>query len=189
MTRYITTKSDPNQFQFILQYFTITWGIALLCDYFEVMCDYFALPAVAERIALKGPVGPQVLTTVPVTNRRNVYLHPYHFDLSDAAKYGVGGKFPSNVQVRIHFPSIVNRGYESERESIEIKFPPELHGSGKNLPLFKVQFIDGHCKSTMILAVFALLDYMVSCPWFQSSTSKHHCLKFGHVYRKIYYII
>ena len=70
--------------------------------------------------------------------------------------------FPSNVQVRTHFPSVVNKGYESDKEAIEIKFPPSLRG--KELPLFSAGYIDGHTKAVMIHAVFAILDSLD--PWF-----------------------
>ena len=149
------------------------------------MLDFFALPQVAERIASKGPPAPQMLINVPGSTRKNVYIHPFHLDLSDTAKYGIGGKWPSNVQIKAHFPSIVSRGYESEREALEIKFPPDLHMSGKPLPPFRVQFIDGHCKATMIVGVFALLDYMVSClgipdimPARVNSINSKPCMKF-----------
>ena len=130
------------------------------------MLDFFSVPAVAQRVASKAPQGPQVLTNVPVTTRKNVYIHPWHLDMSEEAKFGPGGKWPSTVAIRSHFPSIVQRGYESEREAIEIKFGQSLHSSGKELPLFSVQFIDGHAKGVMILSIFALLDHMVS--WFNS---------------------
>lgn len=151
----------------------------------KVMLDFFAVPQVAERIASKGPPAPQMLINVPGSTRKNVYIHPFHLDLSDTAKYGIGGKWPSNVQIKAHFPSIVSRGYESEREALEIKFPPDLHMSGKPLPPFRVQFIDGHCKATMIVGVFALLDYMVSClgildimPARVNSINSKPCMKF-----------
>ncbi len=82
--------------------------------------------------------------------------------MSEDAKYGVSGKWPSNVQIRAHFSSVVQRGFEAEKEALEIKFPMDLHGSGNSLPMFSVQYIDGHCKAIMVLAVFALLDMMVT---------------------------
>ena len=129
----------------------------------EVMADFMALPEVAKRVASKGPHGPQVLNNIPVSTRKNVYIHPWHLDMSEEAKYGQGGKWPSTVAIRAHFPSVVQRGYESEKEAIEIKFPSDLHMTGGTLPMFSIQYIDGHAKATMVLAVFALLDYLVSC--------------------------
>lgn len=123
------------------------------------MLDFFALPGVASRVAARGGTLP-VLTTAPVSNRKNVYLHPYSLSMDESAKFGAEGKWPSNVQVRAHFASVVSRGYESERESIEVKFPPTLRG--KELPLFSTGYIDGHTKAVMIHAVFAIMDSMDS---------------------------
>ena len=133
----------------------------MACAFVQVMLDYFALPAVADCLASKG-AAPPVLSCVPMVTRKNTYLHPYHLSMSESAKYGAVGKFPSNVQIRAHFSSVVQRTYESEREALEIKFPAELLGSGKTLPLFAVEYIDGHAKAVMIHAVFAMLEKLVS---------------------------
>ena len=129
----------------------------------QVMLDLFALPEVADCVSKsRGPVAPQLLQSVPVATRKGVYVNPWHLDMSEEAKYGAGGKWPSNVAVRAHFGSIVQRGYEAEREPLEIKFSETLHGSGKDLPMFCVQFIDGHTKAIMILAIFALLEHLAT---------------------------
>lgn len=125
------------------------------------MLDYFALPEVAQCLASK-PAPSAVMTIIPVSSRSNTYLHPYHLSMDESAKYGVVGKFPSNVAIKAHFPSVVERGYEADKEAIEIKFPAELAGSGKQLQLFSVEYIDGHAKAVMIHAVFALLEHLVS---------------------------
>ena len=137
--------------------------IMLMNSMGQVMLDLFALPEVAECVSKsRGPVAPQLLQSVPVATRKGVYVNPWHLDMSEEAKYGAGGKWPSNVAVRAHFGSIVQRGYEAEREPLEIKFSETLHGSGKELPMFCVQYIDGHTKAIMILAVFALLEHLVT---------------------------
>lgn len=125
------------------------------------MLDFFALPEVAESVSTKCPAGVSALNTVPVCSRKNIYLHPWHLDMSEDAKYGASGKWPSNVQIRAHFSSVVQQTYQGEREALDIKFPLDLHGSGKPLPMFSVQFTDGHCKAIMVLAIFALLEHMV----------------------------
>eukprot|EP00435_Cladocopium_sp_Y103_P014288 s3355_g3.t1 len=125
----------------------------------EVMLDLFALPEVAECVRRKfDTTAPQVLTHVPVASRSGIYVHPFHLDMGENAKYGENGKWPSSVAIRTHFPSVVQRGYETEREPLEIKFPEGLFGTGKEVPHFSVQYIDGHGKAIMILAVFALLE-------------------------------
>lgn len=130
-------------------------------DYFlvvnEVMLDLFALDEIA---AVTAKASEQVLTAVPVVTRKGIYLNPWQLDMSEEAKFGAQGKWPSNVGIRTHFASIVQRGYESSREALEIKFPMDLHGTGKEAPLFSVQFIDGHTKAIMVLAVFALLEHI-----------------------------
>ena len=83
--------------------------------------------------------------------------------MNESAKYGAVGKFPSNVAIRAHFSSVVLKGYEAEREALEIKFSPDLAKSGQELPLFSVEYIDGHAKAVMIHAVFALLQKLA--PW------------------------
>ena len=118
------------------------------------MADFFSLREVAERLPVPSP---PTLSSCPNTTKKNVYLHPWHLDMSNAAKYGINGKWPSNVAIRTHLPSIIKNTYQSEREALEIKFPPEHHG--KTIPLFSVQFVDGHAKSVMVHAIFALLDY------------------------------
>ena len=119
------------------------------------MCDFWSEPAVAKQVAARAPVGAVVPTLVPVATRRNMYLHPYHFSMEESAKYG---RWPSNVQVKLHFHSIVMRGYESEKEAIEVKFDQGL--LGKDIPIFGTEFIDGHTKSLMCQLVFGLLDHL-----------------------------
>lgn len=137
------------------------WTVLLHPSLCQVMLDFFSLTEVADALATRGPC-PGVMNLVPVSTRKNVYVHPHHLSMNESAKYGAVGKFPSNVAIRAHFSSIVQRGYEAEREALEIKFPVELAGSGKQLPLFSVEYIDGHAKAVMVHAVFALLDHLAS---------------------------
>lgn len=126
----------------------------------QVMLDLYSLPEVAKLTAKQSAC--TVLTHVPVSTRKGVYLHPWQLDMSEEAKFGSPGKFPSNVGIRNHFASVVHRGYESDKEALEIKFPPNLHGSGLEIPMFSTGFIDGHTKATMVLAVFALLEHIAA---------------------------
>ena len=129
------------------------------------MLDIYSLPEVADRVAkhFPGCSSVVVLQSVPVTARKGVYIHPWQLSMSEDAKYGQGGKWPSNVAIRSHFPSVVQRGYETEREPLEVKFGDDLFGSGQDIPLFSIQYIDGHAKAVMILSVFALLAHLESC--------------------------
>jgi len=121
----------------------------------EAMADIFSLEKVAHHVPLS--LGP-VLKTVPVSKRSNVFLHPWHLDLSEQAKYGMTGKYPSMCQIRAHLPSIVWRGYQQEREALEIKF--DL-AAGVDFGYFNVKYIDGHCKGIMVQAILALVVHMV----------------------------
>ena len=119
------------------------------------MCDFLAVPKVASKLPF--PSG-ALLNITPVVTRKNVYVHPWHLDMSEGAKYGANGKWPSTVQIRAHFPSIVSRGFEAEKEALELKFDVELQG--KPMELFRAGYIDGHAKGVMVQGVFALLDYL-----------------------------
>ena len=127
--------------------------------------DFFAAAPVAERL-MQQERG-SVLSHVPVKSRQNVYLHPWHLSMDESAKYGAAGKWPSTVAIRTHFPSVVRRGFESEKEALEVKYPEELHG--QEMTFFCSEYIDGHAKAVMIHGVFALLDYMA--PWCQDRIS------------------
>ena len=123
----------------------------------EAMADLFAIPEVAKYIP--SGLGP-VLKSVPVAKRTNVYMHPWHFDLSEHAKYGQTGKFPSMYQIKLHLPSIVFRNYQPEKEALEVKFDLAV---GEELRFFQTKFIDGHTKSIMVQSILAMCIYME--PW------------------------
>ena len=120
------------------------------------MADIFAIPEVAKYIP--SGLGP-ILKSVPAAKRANVYLHPWHFDLTDQAKFGRFGKYPSMYQIKLHLPSIVFRNYQPEREAIEVKF--DL-ATGTDIGYFQTKFIDGHAKSIMIQSILAMCVYMDS---------------------------
>lgn len=100
-------------------------------DRWQVMLDFFALPEVTSRVAARGSALP-ILTTCPVSSRKNVYMHPYMFSMDESAKFGADGKFPSNVQIRAHFGSVVTRGFESER--VPRNKVPEITSGGSGTP-------------------------------------------------------
>ena len=129
------------------------------------MLDFFASPQVAQRLMQRERAN--VLSHIPVKSRQNVYLHPWHLSMDETAKYGAAGKWPSTVAIRTHFPSVVRRGFESEKEALEVKYPEELYG--KDMDCFCSQYIDGHAKAVMIHGVFALLDYLAPCCQFASA--------------------
>lgn len=126
------------------------------------MADLFAIPEVAAQLPLN--LGP-VLKSIPTTQRHNVYLHPWHFDLSVHAKFGEVGKYPSMSQLRKHMPSVVFKCYQAEREAIDIKFVDGAEDASA-IQFFQVRYIDGHCKGIMAQSILALVIYMA--PWHAS---------------------
>ena len=130
------------------------------------MLELWAVDNVADKLSQcqRG----SLLKTVPVAKAHNVYVAPYMLDLSCEAKhpgsthffasvnlyylettcitcivrYGANGKWPSNSAVRSHFGSILV-GYESHRESLEIKF--HKANPDQTLKNFSVGYVDGHC--------------------------------------------
>ena len=121
----------------------------------EAMADIFSVPEIAKHIP--AGLGP-VLKTVPVTKRSSVFLHPWHLDLSEKAKYGETGKYPAMCQVKTHLPSVVWRGYQQEREALEIKFDM---APSSEIGYFQVKYIDGHCKGIMCQAILGLVIFML----------------------------
>lgn len=122
----------------------------------QAMADIFSLPEVAANIP--SGLGP-VLKTVPASARTNVYCHPWQLDLSEEAKYGQVGKYPSMVQVRAHLPSVVWKGYRSESEALEVKFN---QAAGETIDYYSIKYIDGHCKGIMCQTILALVVDMAT---------------------------
>ena len=87
------------------------------------MADIFALDAVAQ--ALPQITG-AVMKIVPTGSRKGFYVHTWHLDFSENAKFG---RFPPNVALKTHLPSFLTRGYETEREPLDLRFhTPESLG-------------------------------------------------------------
>lgn len=113
------------------------------------MSKYLSTPGVADKIpSINGPV----LKAVPPNSRKGFYLQPWHLNFSENAKCG---KFPSNVAMRLHLPSFLNRGFEGDREPLEVRFDQP------DLELFSVMYVDGHTKGVCIQAIFGLLAHCV----------------------------
>lgn len=115
------------------------------------MAAYLAVQQVADAIP---SINGAVLKSAPPTTRKGFYLTPWMLDFSEDAKVG---KFPSNVAARLHLPSILQRGFETEREPLEVRFQSGV----TELGLFSVKYIDGHTKGMLVQAVFGLLIYCV----------------------------
>ncbi|CAL1152588.1 unnamed protein product [Cladocopium goreaui] len=83
----------------------------------EAMQKIFDMECVAKHIPIQSPA-----MNVPMTSSNGLILDLWMLSFAESAKYGLMGRWPANHQVRAHFPSFLNRGYEAHRESLEIKF-------------------------------------------------------------------
>ena len=83
--------------------------------WFEVMMDFLSLDSVACKALKVGGTNGAALRVVPNTTRKGFYLSPWQLSLDEDAKFG---KWPSNYQINMHFPSVVNQGFQTEREPI-----------------------------------------------------------------------
>ena len=118
------------------------------------MADLFSLPEVVAH--LPSTLGP-VLKNVPACQRLNAYIHPWHLSLSENAKTG---RYPSMHQIRIHFPSVVWKNYQSSREALDIKFDLP---AGDEMGFFRVRYIDGHCKGIICQSILAMVIHAATC--------------------------
>ncbi len=104
-----------------------------------------------------------VLQSVPVASKE-FYLSPWQFDFSEKAKYGEKGRFPTNLQYKVHFYSFLRSGYESSREAVDVRFPE----SSNTIEPFTVQFVDGQNKLLIMLSILALLELCDPFIWIYS---------------------
>ncbi|CAE7247199.1 unnamed protein product [Symbiodinium sp. CCMP2592] len=77
------------------------------------------------------------------------------------------GKFPDMCTLRIHFSSILHRGFQAFREPLEVRFPadadvPPGHSAPaiENVPIFQVKLVDGFTKSLCVQTIFAMIHHM-----------------------------
>ena len=74
--------------------------------------------------------------------------------MEEDAKFG---KWPSNYQINMHFPSIVNQGFQTEREPMDVRFCTASSEAAREIVPFSVCYVDGHARGLMCQLVFALL--------------------------------
>ncbi|OLP75981.1 hypothetical protein AK812_SmicGene44142 [Symbiodinium microadriaticum] len=80
----------------------------------KVMLTNLAIPAVASKVEPH-----RAINYIPQDSLHDFWMHPWHIDYSRRCKYGEHGKFPDMCTLRIHFASILNRGFEAFREPLE----------------------------------------------------------------------
>ena len=122
----------------------------------QVMLKYFSMECVAKELELSV----DALKSVPVASRKNFQVCPWMLDFSETSKFDGMGRFPSTLQFRAHFPSIVNQNYQGERESLEVKFTkcdPKVQG----VVPFTIGYVDGQNKGLIVQSIFGLLDRCV----------------------------
>ena len=120
------------------------------------MDSLFTLPCVHKHMELQN-----VLKTVPATSKQ-FFLGVWHFDFSPKSKYGEQGRFPTNIAYKNHFHSFITTGYESGRETVDVRFQ---HGATTcdDISPFSVQFVDGQNKLLIMQSVIALMENLD--PW------------------------
>ena len=118
------------------------------------MSKYLSMDCVASF--LEENVQP--LKNIPGASRKNVYVCPWMLDFSETSKYHGLGRFPSTLQFRSHFPSVVNSGYQSEKEALEIKFT-KASSQVTTVEPFTVGYVDGQNKGLIVQSIFGLLDF------------------------------
>ena len=96
------------------------------------------------------------LKNIPAATRKNMYVTPWMLDFSETSKFAGVGRYPSILQFRHHFPSIVMSTYQSEKEALEVKFTQAAAGVSAVQP-FSIGFVDGQNKALIVQSIFALL--------------------------------
>ena len=136
------------------------------------MQKIFDMECVAKHIPIQSPA-----MNVPMTSSNGLILDLWMLSFAESAKYGLMGRWPANHQVRAHFPSFLNRGYEAHRESLEIKFDMttvEADRSVYTIKPFTVGYVDGQTKAIIMLGILALLIDLD--PWNLFQFFKFHIL-------------
>ena len=114
----------------------------------------------------------EVIKSPPGTSRKNFYVSPWQLDFAEDAKFGPGGRFPSNCQFLAHFPSVIQFGFQSEREALEVKFT-KVPPTSKQIPAFSIGYVDGQNKALMIQSALALLQFAAA--WTRSRFMSGWC--------------
>jgi hypothetical protein len=129
----------------------------MICSSFffggQVMMKYLAMECVArelEEIAVP-------LKNIPGASRKNMFLCPWMLDFSETGKFDGLGRYPSTLQFRAHFPSIVNSNYQSEKEALEVKFT-KVNSQTSTVEPFSIGYVDGQNKGLIVQSIFALLE-------------------------------
>ena len=123
------------------------------------MMGYLAGENVAALVPKAGSNG-TALRSVPNNSRKGIFVPPWQLSLEEDAKWG---KWPSNYQSKSHFGSVLDRGLESDREPIDIRFHTGAEPN-KDAALFSIGYVDGNARGLRLMSqlVFGLLMYLDS---------------------------
>ena len=121
--------------------------------------EIFDMPSVSKHVQSQ-----QAMRTIPMATVRGFYVHLASLSFAETAKYGETGRWPSTHQFKLHLPSFLDRGFESHREALEVKFevPVEPDQTMYTIQPFSIGYVDGQNKAIIMLAIVALLHQMVS---------------------------
>ena len=106
------------------------------------------------------------MSHVPLATVKGVYLGLDMFSFQENAKYGEMGRWPSTHQFQAHYPSFLEKGYESHRECIDIRFEMSTVEPDKGLYVikpFSVGYIDGQNKALIMLSMLAIVHELAPC--------------------------
>ena len=120
------------------------------------MRRYFDMSCVNKHVTAESE-----LKSIPARSLNGFFLEPWSFDCSENAKYGAVGRFPSNHQFCLHFPSFLERGLETHREAIDVKFRLNTDDLAEmNIHPWSVGYVDGQTKVLILQSILALLHHL-----------------------------
>ena len=117
--------------------------------------EIFDMPSVYKHVQNQ-----QTMVTIPMATVRGFYVDLASLSFAETAKYGETGRWPSTHQFKLHLPSFLDRGFESHREALEVKFevPVEPDQTMYTIQPFSIGYVDGQNKAIIMLSTLALLS-------------------------------
>lgn len=120
--------------------------------------EIFDMPSVYKHVQNQ-----QTMVNIPMATVRGFYVDLASLSFAETAKYGETGRWPSTHQFKLHLPSFLDRGFESHREALEVKFevPVEPDQTMYTIQPFSIGYVDGQNKAIIMLSTLALLIDLV----------------------------
>ena len=140
-------------------------GVSSTCVVKE-MERLFAMGCVGNHL----PLTAAVVDSVPMKSLKNFLMEPWQLSFSENAKYGATGRFPANHQFLAHLPSFLDRGFESHREAIDVKFTVEVSDKTVyKIHPYSVGYVDGQNKALILHSILASISVLAR------SLAKDYC--------------